>query len=622
MNKFYLEQPAQVKPSPWPILLINYKKKTLILAPNKTLAGQLYGELKAFFPHNKVEYFISYYDYYQPEAYVVSTDTYIEKDSSINDEIDEMRHSATASLLNHDDVIVVASVSCIYGIGDPDTYKNSMIFMRIGENYGRDHLINKLVELTYQRNDMDFHRGTFRVRGDSIEIIPVYERAQGIRVSFFGDEIEDIKRFDVLTGQALENLEYTSIFPATHFMTDKDRLQESIRRIKNEMQEQVAYFKDNNLLLEAQRIEQRTRYDMEMLEEIGMCSGVENYSRHLSLREAGETPATLIDFFGDDFLMIIDESHVTIPQVRGMYAGDRSRKETLVNFGFRLPSALDNRPLQFQEFEKKLDKVIYLSATPGNYELERGLPIIEQIIRPTYLLDPEIEVRKTEGQMDDLYFEIKKRAESNERVLVTTLTIRMSEDLTAYFKKLGLKVAYLHSEIKSLDRIKILRELRMGKYDCLIGINLLREGLDLPEVSLVAILDADKQGFLRSERSLVQTVGRAARNVNGHVIMYADSISPAMQFAIDETNRRRSLQLEFNEKYQVEPVTIRKDIRDNISMKSDVIEEEKDFTAMNKKDKEKTIKQLERDMQEAAKQLDFEKAAEIRDLIFELKAAD
>ena len=598
------------------------QKKTLILAPNKTLAGQLYGELKAFFPHNKVEYFISYYDYYQPEAYVVSTDTYIEKDSSINDEIDEMRHSATASLLNHDDVIVVASVSCIYGIGDPDTYKNSMIFVRVGENYGRDHLINKLVELTYQRNDMDFHRGTFRVRGDSIEIIPVYERAQGIRVSFFGDEVEDIKRFDVLTGQALENLEYTSIFPATHFMTDKDRLQESIRRIKNEMQEQVAYFKDNNLLLEAQRIEQRTRYDMEMLEEIGMCSGVENYSRHLSLREAGETPATLIDFFGDDFLMIIDESHVTIPQVRGMYAGDRSRKETLVNFGFRLPSALDNRPLQFGEFEQKLNKVIYLSATPGGYELEKGLPIIEQIIRPTYLLDPEVEVRKTEGQMDDLYFEIKRRAENNERVLVTTLTIRMSEDLTAYFKKLGLKVAYLHSEIKSLDRIKILRELRMGKYDCLIGINLLREGLDLPEVSLVAILDANKQGFLRSERSLVQTIGRAARNVNGHVIMYADSISPAMQYAIDETNRRRSLQLEFNEKYQVEPVTIRKDIRDNISMKSDVVEEEKDFTSMNKKDKEKTIKQLEKEMQEAAKQLDFEKAAEIRDLIFELKADD
>lgn len=598
------------------------QKKTLILAPNKTLAGQLYGELKAFFPNNRVEYFISYYDYYQPEAYVVSTDTYIEKDSSINDEIDEMRHSATASLLNHDDVIVVASVSCIYGIGDPETYKNSMIFMRTGESYGRDHLINKLVELTYQRNDLDFHRGTFRVRGDSVEIIPVYERAQGIRVSFFGDEIEDIKRFDVLTGQALEQLEYTSIFPATHFMTDKERLSESIRRIKNEMQEQVSYFKDHNLLLEAQRIEQRTRYDMEMLEEIGMCSGVENYSRHLSLREAGETPATLIDFFGDDFLMIIDESHVTIPQVRGMYAGDRSRKETLVNFGFRLPSALDNRPLQFEEFQQKIDKVIYLSATPGNYELEKGIPVIEQIIRPTYLLDPDVEVRATEGQMDDLYFEIKKRSERNERVLVTTLTIRMSEELTGYFKKLGVKVAYLHSEIKSLDRIKILRDLRMGKYDCLIGINLLREGLDLPEVSLVAILDADKQGFLRSERSLVQTIGRAARNLNGHVIMYADSISPAMQYAIDETNRRRKLQLTFNEKYQVEPVSIRKDIRDNISMKADVVEEEKDYTKLTKKDKEKTLKNLDKEMQEAAKSLDFERAAELRDLIFELKADD
>ena len=598
------------------------QKKTLILAPNKTLAGQLYGELKAFFPNNRVEYFISYYDYYQPEAYVVSTDTYIEKDSSINDEIDEMRHSATAALLNHDDVIVVASVSCIYGIGDPETYKNSMLFMRKGESYGRDKLINKLVELTYQRNDIDFHRGTFRVRGDSVEIIPVYERAQGIRVSFFGDEIEDIKRFDVLTGQALENLDYTSIFPATHFMTDKERLSESIRRIKNEMQEQVAYFKDNNLLLEAQRIEQRTRYDMEMLEEIGMCSGVENYSRHLSLREAGETPATLIDFFGDDFLMIIDESHVTMPQVRGMYAGDRSRKETLVNFGFRLPSALDNRPLKFDEFEQKIKHVIYLSATPGNYELEKGIPVIEQIIRPTFLLDPVVEVRPSTGQIDDLYFEIKKRIENNERILVTTLTIRMSEDLTGYFKKLGVKVAYLHSEIKSLDRIKILRDLRMGKYDVLIGINLLREGLDLPEVSLVAILDANKQGFLRSERSLVQTIGRAARNLNGHVIMYADTISDAMQYAIDETNRRRKIQQTFNETYGVEPVSIRKDIRDNISMKEDVIEEEKDYTKLTKKDKDKTLKKLEKDMQEAAKNLDFEKAAELRDLIFELKAAD
>lgn len=596
------------------------QKKTLILAPNKTLAGQLYGELKAFFPHNKVEYFISYYDYYQPEAYVISTDTYIEKDSSINDEIDEMRHSATASLLNHDDVIVVASVSCIYGIGDPETYKNSMIFLRSGDSYGRDHLINKLVELTYQRNDIDFHRGTFRVRGDSIEIIPVYERAQGIRVSFFGDDIEDIKHFDVLTGQALETLEYTSIFPATHFMTNKDSLAESIRRIKNELAEQISYFKDNDMLLEAQRIEQRTRYDMEMLEEIGMCSGVENYSRHMTLREAGETPATLIDFFGDDFLMIVDESHVTIPQVGGMYAGDRSRKETLINFGFRLPSALDNRPLQFSEFEKKLKNVIYLSATPGKYELGRNIPIIEQIIRPTYLLDPDIEIRKTDGQMDDLYFEIKKRIENNERVLVTTLTIRMSEDLSAYFKQLGMKVTYLHSKIKALDRIKILRDLRTGKYDCLIGINLLREGLDLPEVSLVAILDANKQGFLRSERSLVQTIGRAARNLNGHVIMYADSISPAMQFAIDETNRRRAIQEAFNVKNNVDPVSIQKEIRANISMKADVIEEEKDYTKMNKQEKEKTIKDLRRQMQEAAKNLDFERAAEYRDIIIELKA--
>ncbi len=596
------------------------QKKTLILAPNKTLAGQLYGELKAFFPHNKVEYFISYYDYYQPEAYVISTDTYIEKDSSINDEIDEMRHSATASLLNHDDVIVVASVSCIYGIGDPDTYKNSMVFLRTGESYGRDHLINKLVELTYQRNDIDFHRGTFRVRGDSIEIIPVYERAEGIRVSFFGDDIEDIKHFDVLTGQALETLEYTSIFPATHFMTNKDSLAESIRRIKNELAEQISYFKDNDMLLEAQRIEQRTRYDMEMLEEIGMCSGVENYSRHMTLREAGETPATLIDFFGDDFLMIIDESHVTVPQVGGMYAGDRSRKETLINFGFRLPSALDNRPLKFDEFEKKLKNVIYLSATPGKYELGRNIPIIEQIIRPTYLLDPDIEIRKTDGQMDDLYFEIKKRIDNNERVLVTTLTIRMSEDLSAYFKQLGMKVTYLHSKIKALDRIKILRELRTGKYDCLIGINLLREGLDLPEVSLVAILDANKQGFLRSERSLVQTIGRAARNLNGHVIMYADSISPAMQYAIDETNRRRSIQQEFNLKNGVDPVSIQKEIRANISMKADVVEEEKDYTKMNKQEREKTIKDLRRQMQEAAKNLDFERAAEYRDIIIELKA--
>ncbi len=598
------------------------QKKTLILAPNKTLAGQLYGELKAFFPNNRVEYFISYYDYYQPEAYVVSSDTYIEKDSSINDEIDEMRHAATSSLLESDDVIVVASVSCIYGIGDPDDYKKAMIFVRSGDAYGRDKLINKLVELTYQRNDIDFHRGTFRVRGDSIEVIPAYERAQGIRISFFGDEVDEIKRFDVLTGQALETLSFITIFPATHFMTDPDKLKESIRRIKNELQEQIAYFKGENMLLEAQRIEQRTRYDIEMLEEIGMCSGIENYSRHLSLRNAGETPATLIDFFGDDFLMIIDESHVTVPQVRGMYNGDRSRKMTLVNYGFRLPSALDNRPLQFNEFESKIDKIIYLSATPGAYELEKGIPIVEQIIRPTYLLDPEIEIRPSKGQMDDLYFEIKKRVQAGERVLVTTLTIRMSEDLTAYFKQLGVKVAYLHSEVKSLERITILRDLRLGKYDCLIGINLLREGLDLPEVSLVAILDADKQGFLRSERSLIQTIGRAARNQNGRVIMYADSISDAMAYAIKETNRRRQLQLDFNAANNVVPVTIQKDIRDKISIKEDIVEEPKDYQKMSKKDREKMIRDFEVEMKQAAKNLNFERAAELRDLIFELKAED
>jgi excinuclease ABC subunit B len=497
-----------------------------------------------------------------------------------------------------------------------------MIAVRLGDHYGRDHLINKLVELTYQRNDIDFHRGTFRVRGDSIEVIPAYERAQGIRISFFGDEVDEMKRFDVLSGQALENMSYVTIFPATHFMTNKDKLKESIRRIKNELQEQIAYFKGNNMLLEAQRIEQRTKYDMEMLEEIGICSGIENYSRHLAQREAGETPATLMDFFGNDLLLIIDESHVTIPQVRGMYFGDRSRKTTLVNYGFRLPSALDNRPLQFDEFEAKMHNVIYLSATPGDYELGKGLPVVEQIIRPTYLLDPEIEVRSTKGQIDDLYFEIKKRVLANERVLVTTLTIRMSEDLTAYFKQLGVKVAYLHSEIKSLERITILRDLRLGKYDVLIGINLLREGLDLPEVSLVAILDADKQGFLRSERSLIQTIGRAARNQNGHVIMYADKMSDAMKFAISETNRRRSLQATFNIKYDVTPVTIQKDIRDKISIKEDIIAEEKDYTKLTKKDKEKMIKQLETQMKESAKNLDFEKAAELRDLVFELKAED
>ena len=595
-------------------------KKTLVLAPNKTLAGQLYAELKAFFPNNRVEYFISYYDYYQPEAYVVGKDLYIEKDASINDEIDELRHSATSSLLEREDVIVVASVSCIYGIGDPEDYQGSMLVLRKGDTIGRDGILNELVHMTYERNDIDFHRGTFRVRGDVIEIIPAYEHAHGIRVSLFGKEIDSIKRFDVLTGQTIDQMEMMTLFPASHFVTDKEKLQESIRRIKNELQDQILYFKERNLLLEAQRIEQRTKYDIEMMTEIGFCSGIENYARHLALREAGETPSTLIDFFGKDFLMIIDESHVTMPQIRGMYFGDRSRKTTLVDHGFRLPSALDNRPLQFEEFEHKVDKVVYLSATPGDYELEKKLPIVEQIIRPTYLLDPIVEVRKTMGQMDDLFFEIQERTKKNERVLVTTLTIRMSEDLTAYFKKMGLKVAYLHSEIKSLERIQILTDLRKGIYDVLIGINLLREGLDLPEVSLVAILDADKQGFLRSERSLVQTIGRAARNQNGRVILYADSISSAMDYAIKETDRRRKKQQDFNDTHGMKPITIQKAIRDDISIRQ-VIGEDKVKKVMNKENKKKLIREIETAMLEAAKALDFERAAELRDALMELKSS-
>lgn len=597
-------------------VIAQVNKPTLILAHNKTLAGQLYNEFKEFFPDNRVEYFISYYDYYQPEAYVVSSDTYIEKDAQINEEIDEMRHRAVSSLLSRRDCIVVASVSCIYGIGDPDDYKQSLIFLRVGEEYGRDHLLEKLVELIYERNDFDFKRGSFRVRGDVVEVIPPDRHDYGYRIEFFGDEIDGIYRFDCVTGRILEKTEFLTIYPATFFMTNKEKMEETLRRIKEELDNQIQKFEAEGKLLEAERIKQRTKYDIEMLREMGTCSGVENYSRHLALRGEGETPATLIDFFPDDFLLVVDESHVTLPQVRGMYNGDRSRKETLVNFGFRLPSALDNRPLRYEEFYQKINQAIYVSATPGDYELSSGFPIIEQIIRPTGLLDPKVFVRPTLGQIDDVLSEIKIRMNKNERVLITTLTIRMSEDLTNYLRSLGIKVAYLHSEIKSLERIEILRDLRLGKYDCLVGINLLREGLDLPEVSLICILDADKQGFLRSERSLIQTIGRAARNENGMVIMYADTMSDSMLKAISETNRRRELQEEYNQKHNIIPKTIIKSISDSIKISQKVLDNKK----ASKEEVKKSIDELEHEMREAAKRLDFERAAEIRDLLIELRS--
>ena len=595
-------------------------KPTLVLAHNKTLAGQLYSELKNLFPNNHVAYFISYYDYYQPEAYVASSDTYIEKDAQINEEIDEMRHAATADLIEYKDTIIVASVSCIYGIGDPETYEKSMLRLRVGETYNLKKIINQLIDMQYTRNELDFKRGSFRKHGDVLEIIPANEKKEGIRIEFFDEEVERIRLFDVVTGKANKEMEYISIFPATHFVTDKEKLQIAINRIKEELKEQVAMFNSTGRPLEAERIEQRTKYDIEMLEQMGFCSGVENYSRHLSLREAGETPATLIDFFKKDFLLVVDESHVTLPQVRGMYNGDRSRKENLVNFGFRLPSALDNRPLKFCEFEEKLDQVIYLSATPGDYELNKGLPVIEQIIRPTGLLDPIVEVRPTVSQIDDLFHEILLRKEKNERVLVTTLTIRMSEDLTQYLKDMGLSVAYLHSEIKSLERIEILRDLRLGKYDCLVGINLLREGLDLPEVSLVAILDANKEGFLRSERSLIQTIGRAARNSNGKVIMYADSISGAMDYAIKETKRRREIQEKYNLEHNITPKTIVKDIYDSIKVTQEVKETKKKQERLTINQINELLADLEHQMYEAAKKLDFEYATILRDSIMELKA--
>ena len=600
-------------------VIASVNKPTLVLAHNKTLAGQLYGELKELFPNNHVEYFVSYYDYYQPEAYVAKTDTYIEKDASINDEIDELRHSATASLLKYKDVIVVSSVSCIYGIGEIEEYKNKMLSLAVDDEIDRDKVLEKLIDMLYERNNIDLKRGTFRVRGDVLEIIPVNEHSKGIRVEFFGDTVEKISEFDILTGVITNNKKATSIFPASHFVTSDEKIKKAIKNIQIELEEQLQKFKDENKLLEYQRLQERTNYDIEMLSETGTCRGVENYSRHLALKEPGATPTTLIDFFGDDYLMIIDESHVTVPQVRGMYNGDQARKKVLVDYGFRLPSAMDNRPLKFEEFEKKINQIIYVSATPGDYELEKcSGKFVEQIIRPTGLLDPTIEVRKTEGQIDNLVEEIYKKIEKNERTLITTLTIRMAEELTTYLKNIDIKVAYLHSEIKTLERMKIIRDLRMGKYDVLVGINLLREGIDIPEVSLIAIMDADKQGFLRSERSLIQTIGRAARNSNGHVIMYADTISDSMSLAISETERRRKIQEEYNRKNNIIPKTIIKEIRDVISINEEKTQPDK--IKMTSSDKNKMIEKLEKEMKEAAKNLDFERAMELRDILFELKS--
>ena len=594
-------------------------KPTLVLAHNKTLAGQLYSELKELFPENRVEYFVSYYDYYQPEAYVPSSDTYIEKDASINDEIDELRHAATSSLLTRKDTIVVASVSCIYGIGDPEDYEKNMLIINLGDTIKRNDLLTRLIDMNYERNQLDFHRGTFRVNGDTIDIVPIAEKKNGIRIELFGDEVDRISEFDIVTGSIIQHKKSITIFPATHFVTNKEKLEEACNRIESELDERLKELLANNKLLEEQRLRERTLYDLEMLRETGFCHGVENYSRHLALRGEGETPATLIDFFPDDYLLIVDESHVTLPQVRGMYNGDRMRKQTLVDYGFRLPSALDNRPLKFDEFVSKINQAIYVSATPGDYELDLvDHKTVEQIIRPTGLLDPTIEVKKTEGQIDDLIGEINERIAKNERVLVTTLTIRMAEELTNYLKNVAIKVAYLHSEVKTLERMKIIRELRLGKYDVLVGINLLREGIDLPEVSLIAIMDADKQGFLRSDRSLIQIIGRCARNANGHVIMYADTISSAMDNAIKETKRRRSIQEQYNEEHGIVPKTIIKEIREVISNEDEEKLEHKE--KMSKKDRESIMANIEKEMKEAARNLDFERAMELRDILFEMKS--
>lgn len=597
-------------------------KPTLVLAHNKTLAGQLYSELKEIFPNNQVCYFVSYYDYYQPEAYVPSSDTYIEKDSSINDEIDELRHYATSSLINAKDVIVVASVSCIYGIGDKEEYEKHMLTLKVGEEINRNEVLSKLVDMMYERNNIDLARGMFRAKGDVIEVIPVYEKSHGIRIELFGDEIERITEFDVLTGAVVGEKKFISIMPASHFVTSEEKLKKAIVNIRKELDERLAYFRENGKLLEAERLEQRCKYDLEMLAETGFCSGVENYSRHLALKPEGATPTCLLDFFPDDFLMVIDESHVTLPQVKAMYNGDRARKQMLVDYGFRLPSALDNRPLKYEEFEEKINQVIYVSATPGDEELQKvNNKVVEQIIRPTGLLDPLIEVRKQENQVDDLIEEIEKQIEKGDRTLVTTLTIRMAEELTSYLKNLNIKVAYLHSEVKTLERLKIIHDLREGKYDVLVGINLLREGLDIPEVSLVAILDADKQGFLRSHRSLIQTIGRCARNAEGRVIMYASLISDAMRTAIDETKRRREIQIKYNKEHNIIPKTIKKKIMDVVTVNDEASEKTKKRTIKDVKETEKIIKGLEEEMQKAAKELDFERAMELRDIIFKMKVS-
>ena len=593
-------------------------KTTLVLAHNKTLAGQLYSELKELFPENKVEYFVSYYDYYQPEAYVPSTDTYIEKDSSINDEIDELRHAATSALLSRKDVIVVASVSCIYGIGEVEEYKSKMLTLSTGEKIERNKVLEKLVDMLYERNDLDFKRGTFRVRGDVLEIIPANQKTTGYRIEFFDDEIDRISEIDTLTGHIISSMKNVSIFPASHFVVSDEKLHQGIERIKVELEERLAELKSENKLLAAERLEQRTNYDIEMLEETGFCSGVENYSAPMAGRKRGETPTTLMDFFPKDYLLVVDESHVTLPQVKGMFNGDRARKQNLVDYGFRLPSALDNRHLKYEAFEQTINQVIYVSATPGDKELaDTHGKFVEQIIRPTGLLDPTIEVRKTEGQIDDLVSEINDRIAKKEKVLVTTLTIRMAEELTNYLKELDIKVAYLHAEVKTLQRLQIIHDLRSGKYDVLVGINLLREGLDIPEVSLIAILDADKEGFLRSTRSLIQTIGRCARNANGHVIMYGDKITDSMNDAITETARRRHIQEEYNKEHGIVPKTIIKEIRDVITNVDDTKKEKP--KKLTKKELAQMIDNVEREMREAAKNLDFERAMELRDILFEMK---